>query len=849
MASASTDGATNTGNVSGLTGQFLSARSTEVVSTDGASPANPPTIRSPVHARGKVHRDEFGVNYLLDPITSNHYDVFDDETVPDLPPRGSPLRNTSETSSEASDLTSARTSLEPAGSSAEELLSALVSDIQSSPLTAEQQSRFTSLRGLLSNFRAATTSLREFRDEVATCIDSLSDGVVAATIHLEETVESNVRVLRAIGATEEQLAQLLAAVADSNSRPACAVSLHPGKKHPEVAVTDLGDLREPMDRALAPRGPRESAHDFQRRGLGTVERKTRNMDSFAPAEFRSGGTANTQRQARFAGTGSVSTAGQRLPYGSSARSRDEPPHLAPMGVNQSISGVLTPQHPAEHNPETTFEVFAAEKDDQICLMVDRHVGRAMVAPPRVPKIENPPLFRGEDDDDIFMPWLGKLCTWLQGYGLGGPQYEDHHIMYLKTALDGHALEWFNTEVEPLDRESTILFEFDTILCALHRRFVTSATAQRATHDYDVVKYNPARGVEHLIGELIRTSNKMREPHTPFTIRKRFMAEIPVSVHNELIRRGLFPEYTNLEMLKNHAQTWIEAQALMRWTSVGPAPSARPNSTPARSSAPARAGPIRPLQSRAVSVATRGPTAAVRTATSSDQRSHGPIITPATTPKSTKTCFGCGIVGHIASDPICAQYNESASSRPRIGAQRVMESYMDKGDEETPYEGEADAGIPTDLAEGLWGGSQYQADELLDDPNVLEEYEGDPHAAPDLEEILDGADTGKIHVGAVCQYYSLCVIPDEERTEDDENEAVLVDLASAHDRNRYTRLDIHNYQLDLMDESFTLWDTAEEDRMRGRQSPLIAPAPSYRTLLGKFEAAPPTSLSSVHASIE
>ncbi|KAJ6579695.1 hypothetical protein DFH09DRAFT_1077284 [Mycena vulgaris] len=491
MASASADSATNTGNVSGLMGQFLSARSTEAVSTDGASPANPPTIRSPVHARVKVHRDEFGVNYLLDPITGNHYDVSDDEMVPDLPPRGSPLRNTSETSSEASDLTSApRASGVVCGG----VLSALVLDIQSSPLTAEQQSRFTSVRGLLSvsrqsllvttglvvgqrqNFRAATTSLREFRDEVATCIDSLSDGVVAATIHLEETVESNVQVLRAIGATEEQLAQLLAAVADSNSRPARAVYLHPGKKHPEVAVTDLGNLREPMDRALAPRGPRESAHDFQRRGLGTVERKTRNMDLFAPAEFRSGRTANTQRQARFADTGSVSTTGQRLSYGSSARSRDEPPHLAPMGVNQSISGVLTPQHPAEHNPETAFEVFTAEKDDQICLLVDRHIGRAMVAPPRVPKIENPPLFRREDNDDIFMPWLGKLCTWLQGYGLGGPQYEDHRIMYLKTALDGHALEWFNTEVEPLDRESTIPFEFDTILCALHRRCVTSATA-------------------------------------------------------------------------------------------------------------------------------------------------------------------------------------------------------------------------------------------------------------------------------------------------------------------------------------------------------------------------------------
>ncbi|KAJ7433442.1 hypothetical protein B0H11DRAFT_1614915, partial [Mycena galericulata] len=110
----------------------------------------------------------------------------------------------------------------------------------------------------------------------------------------------------------------------------------------------------------------------------------------------------------------------------------------------------------------------------------------MEAPPRAPKMNNPPTFKGEDDDAIFLPWLGKLCTWLQGYGLGGPKYDGHRIIYLKTALDGHALEWFHHEVEPLDRESDIPYEFEEIICALHRRFVTSATAQRATKEYEAV---------------------------------------------------------------------------------------------------------------------------------------------------------------------------------------------------------------------------------------------------------------------------------------------------------------------------------------------------------------------------
>ncbi|KAJ7078290.1 hypothetical protein B0H15DRAFT_756290, partial [Mycena belliarum] len=102
------------------------------------------------------------------------------------------------------------------------------------------------------------------------------------------------------------------------------------------------------------------------------------------------------------------------------------------------------------------------------------------------KLNNPPFYKGEDDDDKFITWLGKLCTWLQGYGLGGPKYEAHRIVYVKTALDGHALEWFDHEVEPADRDSDIPYEFIEILCAMHRRFITSATAQRATKEFEAV---------------------------------------------------------------------------------------------------------------------------------------------------------------------------------------------------------------------------------------------------------------------------------------------------------------------------------------------------------------------------
>ncbi|KAJ7149556.1 hypothetical protein C8R46DRAFT_819062, partial [Mycena filopes] len=123
---------------------------------------------------------------------------------------------------------------------------------------------------------------------------------------------------------------------------------------------------------------------------------------------------------------------------------------------------------------------------QICRIIDRQLGEHMEAPSQLPKLKDPPAYSGDDDDTVFMTWLGKLCTWLQGNTLGGPKYDGYRILYLKNALDSHATKWFSSEVEPSDRNSDIPYEFEAIICALHRRFVTSATAVRATKEFEAV---------------------------------------------------------------------------------------------------------------------------------------------------------------------------------------------------------------------------------------------------------------------------------------------------------------------------------------------------------------------------
>ncbi|KAF8197317.1 hypothetical protein K438DRAFT_1967555 [Mycena galopus ATCC 62051] len=462
------------------------------------------------------------------------------------------------------------------------------------------------------------------------------------------------------------------------------------------------------------------------------------------------------KHARFDAMESASTA--RAQRGSG------PTRTMPMGINQFPSGYVV-QWPLAMGHATVFEIFVAEKMAQISRVIERQLGEVMEAPPKAPRMRDPPMYKGDNDDEVFMAWLGRLVTFLQGYSLGGPKYDTNRIVYLKSALDSHALKWFASEVEPIDRDSDISYEFESIICAMHRRFVTSATATKATQDFEGVQYDPTRGIEYLVSELRRTASKMREPPAEFTIRQRFMRLIPSDVHDELISRGMHPEYTELDMLKNHARVWLEGRSMMKGRA------ARTTLRPVSRSGTPRGVPVRQNAPRATAWASAAPKPAPvppRTVTFTPLRAMlppGSVASRPPLPNSAKTCVACGLVGHIASDPKCAKFNESASRAPRpaLRAGRVESSYSIDGDH-TEVERDA-GGIPTeDELEGTWGRDQYDADELLDRYDYPGDYDdgqpdttGDRNEAPDLETLIQEEADPEIRVGAmrpIQQYFSM-----------------------------------------------------------------------------------------------
>ncbi|KAK7043304.1 hypothetical protein R3P38DRAFT_3347475 [Favolaschia claudopus] len=742
----------------------LATASLEPQTDERAPETTPVADTSSFGPRLRVSMDANGVPYLVDPLTGTRYEVSDDEAVPDnqAPSPSRPAAPTVETEGTGGPTPSSPSSITREDSNnspltPEMLLASLIADLSATPLSEPQLSRFSTLRGIMSlsrdslltttglvagqrdHVRGLARSLRQLRNDVAERFVELSEEITTANQRMEVTLSNNLRVLRATGATDAQLAQLVVAVQSGRDQPLERINLDAQLHEPPAQTIELEELRPAVDRVLPPR-----------------------------------------RDARFAD--------ERAPTPNV--SRDPPPHLQrstvgigrgavnPIGYNQSISGVITGRGRDGDTTPNVFELFLEEKAQQIHLMISRALGQAIRAPPRPPKLPEPSKYKGEDDDTTFMTWLSRLCTWLQGNGLGGQDYEDSRIVYLKTALESHAIEWFDTEVEPLTKPSEIDHSFEAIVCAMHRRFVTTATATRATKEYEAVRYDESKGVEFLASELKRTALKMREPPADITLRQRFMRLLPADVHNELIRRGLYTEYVEWDTLKNHARMWIEGQGMMRRDARASESSRPARATTAKSTTRSAGKSV--ARSRATTrtnapIAARAGTAAVNlpsAPTTMSKDKAGPNSTSAA-PRPNKTCFGCGLVGHIASDPVCPRFNESVSNRPRtnaqIRAQRVVSSYSDDEDGEEELASDEGGSTADDEVDGLWGGDQYDGDVLLDDfpadhhsshnNDERDAEETNPHEAPDLAELIDGAAPTEARVGAM-QYFAMRIDNDE-----------------------------------------------------------------------------------------
>ena len=120
-----------------------------------------------------------------------------------------------------------------------------------------------------------------------------------------------------------------------------------------------------------------------------------------------------------------------------------------------------------------------------------------------------PIYDGEDDLQIFMPWIHCLMRYFDLHQIVGAGHNHTRTTILYGALSGHTEMWYEHSVRTLrtGMRSVHAFppDFVTILLRLMDQFITPAVVTKAQSGFDKVVYTTTVGIQAYARELERIS--------------------------------------------------------------------------------------------------------------------------------------------------------------------------------------------------------------------------------------------------------------------------------------------------------------------------------------------------------
>ncbi|KAJ7917861.1 hypothetical protein B0H13DRAFT_1869900 [Mycena leptocephala] len=603
-----------------------------------------------------------------------------------------------------------------------------VLDIDPDTLTSEQISQLNAIRAHLGTANArltATTAItaeqqvstedmhdniHAVRTEVISRMDSLRNKVNSQRARLNRCLDDNLRTLKDTGASTAQVNKLLEIMTRGNGahrRPFIGPDrLHSVSTAPSVKLP--ADVRAVVNVVIPPRDASESAEDFDKRAAIALRLKEQTHQAFPlPPTTTSGaqdvGVDEITHRHTLLNSRPLADLG-RTPPGEAIRVLDlRAPGMAPRPTraSQRMNRMPIDWHLREWPPRSlggrdVMTEFADDMSDVICTTVEHRVGVRFDLPPHVrpAKVDNPARYSGQDDHEIFMSSLEKLLGWMRISNFGGADLDTYHISLLSGYLEGDAHQWFTTEVDNPRYLGQYDLDFAGVLCALHRRYIKSSSAQRATCAFENVSWDANKGPEKFMSDLLTKGQAMIEMPSQFVMKDKFLKGLLKWISKELkVRWGMTAEFTPLETLQFNARQLWETDLGMKdeeRAQEGTAGKLRTSTPTTRTTTWRLTQPRPPISSSALQP-TRNTSKQVR-------------------PKpEEKGCYTCGGTDHFAKDKKCPRYSERAvQERPRVAAQRVIESYSDEDTDSEP--------------------------KLEGDYTFLSEEE-DVQATPDLDELL------------------------------------------------------------------------------------------------------------------
>ncbi|KAJ7260684.1 hypothetical protein C8J57DRAFT_1514615 [Mycena rebaudengoi] len=452
-----------------------------------------------------------GTPYLVHDATGMRIDVIDDSSVmtPEelanlrLGRTRSPTEDDG-TPSDTSDLPETTSGKGTTGANPvvnlEQMLAGFLDGLDPQTLSTDNLVMLNTVRGYMSTSRdrlLATTGIMvdqqtdskvlhqkliHVQNEVSVHLADLHADLSSHHDRVHDAVNTNIQSLREIGVAENFISKLLR---DSGSRK---VGLKPSLPIFQLGpATPLDEtIRAEVDAALPPRTAHETSADFAKRAESTLNRKDRAASVFAlnanhfkpqaPIGYQPVGTNSGQNhRARFVDTSSISA-----PNGTNY-TPGEPTSVFMGGISQH--GYLTAVA-SDGVAIDAMAQFAAETEALLTALIDQQLGDSLDLPARVksPKLDQPGKYSGSDNYVRFISWIEHVTTWMRAMQYGGQEASvaEFRVTILWTLLDRAALDWYLEYVENLTHPNRIEKDLVKIICALHRRFVSSSTAQQAS---------------------------------------------------------------------------------------------------------------------------------------------------------------------------------------------------------------------------------------------------------------------------------------------------------------------------------------------------------------------------------
>jgi Zinc knuckle len=291
----------------------------------------------------------------------------------------------------------------------------------------------------------------------------------------------------------------------------------------------------------------------------------------------------------------------------------------------------------------------------------------------------PDTYNGKDDFDQLDNWLqGLLCNFKLNH-LTGMHRDADHILVTGTCLTGKAERWFSHEVK---HPTHIIHDwtFEMVIIELYHAFITTAMAQQAMQWYMQVRYLREEGVVGFYHDLMLWAGRLAQFPDPYSFKRRLLNGLPAEYRHHLtLFDGITPEHSSITDIVLRAQCLEKTLTSMRSGCVQNPTTVTPATDTLQRPTTSRTRPCEQCNQCPRFAPTRQPPSQCRTEAQnpplpwSAAAEQGKTSVPLSARKgdtSNLTCYKCGKVGHIASDPKCSQYKKP--EQRQIFAAQVMD---------------------------------------------------------------------------------------------------------------------------------------------------------------------------------